>query len=133
MQAIHFLSLLKEDAEVAVMLDNETYDTLDVTPRRGLIIWVYSLKQLKNLRRFGYVHHVSRKQKYVVLYVDDIDIETTIERIEKLFFVRSVEKSMRPDINMNFDNRLGNKEVKTEEPVEFEEQNTEIVLADFVH
>jgi uncharacterized protein YlbG (UPF0298 family) len=91
------------------MLDNETYDTLDVTPRRGLIIWVYSLKQLKNLRRFGYVHHVSRKQKYVVLYVDDIDIETTIERIEKLFFVRSVEKSMRPDINMNFDNRLGNK------------------------
>lgn len=68
------------------MLDNETYDTLDVTPRRGLIIWVYSLKQLKNLRRFGYVHHVSRKQKYVVLYVDDIDIETTIERIEKLFF-----------------------------------------------
>jgi hypothetical protein len=40
---------------------------------------------------------------------------------------------MRPDINMNFDNRLGNKEVKTEEPVEFEEQNTEIVLADFVH
>ncbi|MBO0420899.1 YlbG family protein [Vagococcus fluvialis] len=115
------------------MLDNETYDTLDVTPRRGLIIWVYSLKQLKNLRRFGYVHHVSRKQKYVVLYVDDIDIETTIERIEKLFFVRSVEKSMRPDINMNFDNRLGNKEVKTEEPVEFEEQNTEIVLADFVH
>ena len=115
------------------MLDNETYDTLDVTPRRGLIIWVYSLKQLKNLRRFGYVHHVSRKQKYVVLYVDDIDIETTIERIEKLFFVRSVEKSMRPDINMNFDNRLGNKEFKTEEPVEFEEQNTEIVLADFVH
>ncbi|UDM79964.1 YlbG family protein [Vagococcus fluvialis] len=115
------------------MLDNETYDTLDVTPRRGLIIWVYSLKQLKNLRRFGYVHHVSRKQKYVVLYVDDIDIETTIERIEKLFFVRSVEKSMRPDINMNFDNRLGNKELKAEEPVEFEEQNTEIVLADFVH
>ena len=133
MQATHFLSLLKEDAEVAVMLDNETYDTLDVTPRRGLIIWVYSLKQLKNLRRFGYVHHVSRKQKYVVLYVDDIDIETTIERIEKLFFVRSVEKSMRPDINMNFDNRLGNKELKAEEPVEFEEQNTEIVLADFVH
>lgn len=51
----------------------------------------------------------------------------------KTLFVRSVEKSMRPDINMNFDNRLGNKEVKAEEPVEFEEQNTEIVLADFVH
>ena len=118
------------------MLDKEVYDinSLDVVPRRGLIVWVYSLKQLKNLRRFGYVHHVSRKQKYVVLYVDDIDVDETISRIEKQFFVRSVDKSMRPDINMNFDNRLGNKDVSNdkEEPVEFEEQNTEIVLADFV-
>lgn len=127
------MSLLNEDAEVVVMLDNQRIDTLDVTPRRGLIVWVYSLKQLKNLRRFGYVHHVSRKQKYVVLYVDDIDVDATVDRIDKLFFVRSVEKSMRPDINMNFDNRLGNKETQSEEPIEFEEQNTEIVLADFVH
>ena len=128
------MNLLKEDVEVAVMLDNEVIDTLEVIPRRGLIVWVYSLKQLKNLRRFGYVHHVSRKQKYVVLYVDDIDINETIDRIEKQFFVRSVDKSMRPDINMNFDNRLGNKDIQknTDEPVEFEEQNTEIVLADFV-
>lgn len=116
------------------MLDNEVIDALEITPRRGLIVWVYSLKQLKNLRRFGYVHHVSRKQKYVVLYVDDIDVDETINRIEKQFFVRSVDKSMRPDINMNFDNRLGNKDIQknTDEPVEFEEQNTEIVLADFV-
>ena len=98
------------------MLDKEVYDinSLDVVPRRGLIVWVYSLKQLKNLRRFGYVHHVSRKQKYVVLYVDDIDVDETISRIEKQFFVRSVDKSMRPDINMNFDNRLGNKDVSND-------------------
>lgn len=115
------------------MLDNELYNSLEITPRRGLIVWVYSLKQLKNLRRFGYIHHVSRKLKYVVLYVDDADVETTISRIDKQFFVRSVEISMRPDINMDFNNRLGNKDIQQQdELVEFEEQNTEIVLADFV-
>lgn len=115
------------------MLDSQMYDTLEITPRRGLIVWVYSLKQLKNLRRFGYIHHVSRKLKYVVMYVDDTDIETVISRIEKQFFVRSVDKSMRPDINMDFNNRLGNKDIQqTEELIEFEEQNTEITLADFV-
>lgn len=114
------------------MLVNETDNTLELVPRRGLIIWVYSLKQLKNLRRFGYVHYVSKKMKYVVLYVDDIDVETTIEKIEKQFFVRSVDMSMRPDINMNFDNRLGNKEVIEGEPLDFEEQKTEIRLAEFV-
>ena len=113
------------------MLDKENYNTLEVVPRRGLIVWVYSLKQLKNLRRFGYVHHVSKKMKYVVLYIDDENTEETVERLEKQFFVRSVDISMRPDINMNFDNRLGNK-TSSEELVEFEEQNTEIVLADFV-
>ncbi|MEG0255872.1 MAG: YlbG family protein [Vagococcus sp.] len=115
------------------MLVNESENnTLELVPRRGLIVWVYSLKQLKNLRRFGYVHYVSKKMKYVVLYVDDIDVETTVEKISKQFFVRSVEMSMRPDINMNFDNRLGNKEIIEGEPLEFEEQKTEIRLAEFV-
>ena len=131
MQEIPFLNLLNVDVEEVVMLDKENYNTLEVVPRRGLIVWVYSLKQLKNLRRFGYVHHVSKKMKYVVLYIDDENTEETVERLEKQFFVRSVDISMRPDINMNFDNRLGNK-TSSEELVEFEEQNTEIVLADFV-
>lgn len=127
------MSLQKEDVEVVVMLVNESENnTLELVPRRGLIVWVYSLKQLKNLRRFGYVHYVSKKMKYVVLYVDDIDVETTVEKISKQFFVRSVEMSMRPDINMNFDNRLGNKEIIEGEPLEFEEQKTEIRLAEFV-
>lgn len=127
------MSLQKEDVEVVVMLVNESENnTLELVPRRGLIVWVYSLKQLKNLRRFGYVHYVSKKMKYVVLYVDDIDVETTVEKISKQFFVRRVEMSMRPDINMNFDNRLGNKEIIEGEPLEFEEQKTEIRLAEFV-
>ncbi len=113
------------------MLVNEVEDSLELIPRRGLIVWVYSLKQLKNLRRFGYVHYVSKKMKYVVLYVDDVNVETTIEKLEKQFFVRSVEKSMRPDINMNFNNRLGNEDMEENEPLEFEEQKTEIRLADF--
>ncbi|MDT2816033.1 YlbG family protein [Vagococcus carniphilus] len=112
------------------MLVNEIDNSLELVPRRGLIVWVYSLKQLKNLRRFGYVHYVSKKMKYVVLYVDDVEIETVIEKLEKQFFVRSVDMSMRPDINMNFNNRLGNEKTE-DEPLEFEEQKTEIRLADF--
>ncbi|MGO3733308.1 MAG: YlbG family protein [Vagococcus sp.] len=114
------------------MLANQSEDLLELVPRRGLIVWVYSLKQLRNLRRFGYIHYVSKKMKYVVLYVDEEKAPEIIAKLEKQFFVRSVEPSMRPDINMNFDNRLGNKEVIENEPLEFEEQKTEIRLAEFV-
>lgn len=106
-----------------------TDNILDYPARRGLIVWVYSLKQVRNLRRFGYVHYVSKKMKYVVLYVDDIDVEEIIVKLNKQFFVRSVDVSFRPDINMDFHNRLGNEEV-SEETEHFEGQKLEIHLSE---
>jgi len=49
--------------------------------RRGLIVWVYSLRQLKNLRRFGFVHYVSRKMKYVVMYLNEEEYESKKTKI----------------------------------------------------
>ncbi len=117
------------------MLTNEQKlpNELVVQKRRGLVVWVYSLKQLRNLRKFGFIHHVSRKMKYVILYVNEEDVERTTSRLNKLFFVRRVETSFRPDINMNFDNRLGNRartKLEEDDGFEVEELNTRIQLAD---
>ncbi|MGY3765329.1 YlbG family protein [Vagococcus vulneris] len=114
------------------MVNNKITNDFQINPRRGLIIWVYSFKQLKQLKRFGYVHYVSRKMKYVLIYVDETDVHSIQNKLEKLFFVRRVDKSLRPDINMDFNNRLGNKDFSNvEEPLEFEEQKTKIRLADY--
>ncbi|MFV0558519.1 MAG: YlbG family protein [Enterococcus sp.] len=104
-----------------------------LTPRRGLIVWVYSLRQLKNLKRFGFVHYVSRKLKYVVIYLDEKDFAEKCAKIEKLHFVRQVEASYRPDIEMNFADKIGTKaayQVKEDDGFEVEELNTQIRLAD---
>ncbi|MEO2724367.1 DUF2129 domain-containing protein, partial [Enterococcus faecium] len=45
-------------------------------------------------------------------------------------FVRNVERSYRPDIEMNFADKIGNKTVLKEEGFEIEELNTEIRLAE---
>ncbi|MBO0460430.1 YlbG family protein [Enterococcus sp. DIV1298c] len=102
------------------------------TQRRGLVVWVYSLKQLKNLRKFGLVHYVSRKMKYVIMYLNEDNYEQTEERIKKLHFVRNVERSYRPDIEMNFAEKIGKKVDVKEEGFEIEELNTKIRLADHV-
>ncbi|MGM9904538.1 hypothetical protein A5844_000248 [Enterococcus sp. 10A9_DIV0425] len=104
----------------------------EITKRRGLIVWVYSLKQVKNLKKFGLLHYVSRKMKYVVLYLDDKNYEQVKERINKLHFVRQVEPSYRPDIEMNFAEKIGSKDALKEESFEIEELNTTIRLADHV-
>ena len=90
-----------------------------IQKRRGLIVWVYSLRQLKNLRRFGTIHFVSNKMKYVVLYVNEEEVEEAMEKINRLHFVREIEQSYRPDIEMNFADKIGTRaafQVQEDEP-----------------
>ena len=103
--------------------------------RRGIIVWVYSLKQLKTLKRYGLVHFVSRKMKYVVLYVNEETVEEVEEKLQTLHFVRQVERSYRPDIEMNFADRIGTKaayQVKDDDELDVVEANTKIRLAETV-
>lgn len=111
-------------------MDNTEFQ---IQKRRGIIVWVYSLKQLKTLKRYGLIHYVSRKMKYVVLYVNEETVETTLDKLASLHFVRQVEQSYRPDIAMNFAERIGTKaayQVKDED--ELDVANTKIRLAETV-
>ncbi|MFD1899844.1 YlbG family protein [Enterococcus termitis] len=108
---------------------------LNIQKRRCLVVWVYSLKQLRTLKRFGLIHYVSRRMKYVVIYMNEEDIETSEAKINGLHFVRKVERSYRPDVEMNFAEKIGTKaayQYKEEEGFEVEELKTEIRLAENV-
>lgn len=105
--------------------------TFTIVPRRSLIVWVYSLRQLKVLKRYGTISHVSRKMKYVVIYMDESEIEKNFEALDKLHFVRSVERSYRPDIQMDFGQRVGTDEaLKEDDGFEIEELSTTITLVE---
>lgn len=113
------------------MSDNS--EELEIQKRRGIIVWVYSLRQLKNLRRFGFIHYVSRRMKYVLLYVNEEKVEESVEKINRLHFVRQVDISHRPDIEMNFAEKIGTKAAfQVADDDEFEELNTTIRLAENV-
>ena len=92
----------------------------EIQKRRGLVVWVYSLKQLKNLRRYGFVHYVSNKMKYVILYINEEDMQKTIDNLHRLHFVRDVDISYRPDIDMSFGETVG-----TEAAFQVSENNEE--------
>ncbi|MBS4749627.1 DUF2129 domain-containing protein [Granulicatella sp. zg-ZJ] len=83
--------------------------------RRGLIVKVYSLRNLTGLKRFGHIYYTSKRMHYVAMYVNDEQIESVMEKINKLHFVRSVEMSYLPDIDMTFEHALEKSLEKTEE------------------
>lgn len=123
-----------QDAGEFVMNTEENIHSFEPQARRSLVVWVYSLKQLKNLKRFGVISYVSRKMKYIVIYMNEDEIEKNEEKINKLHFVRSVERSYRPDVEMNFADKIGTKAAYQEDDEGFdvEELNTEIRLAEEV-
>ncbi|WYJ88857.1 hypothetical protein A5888_000576 [Enterococcus sp. 9E7_DIV0242] len=122
------------DAGVVVMQVDEEKELI-IQKRRSIVVWVYSLKQLKTLKRHGFIQYVSRRMKYVVLYMNEENIETAEEKINSLHFVRKVERSYRPDVEMNFAEKIGTKaayQYVEEEGFEVEEINTQIRLAENV-
>jgi len=73
--------------------------------RQGIIIYLQSLKQSKILRKFGNIHYVSKRLKYVVLYCNMDDVERTIERLKKFHFVKKIDLSLKPFIKTEYESK----------------------------
>lgn len=72
--------------------------------RQGLIVWLHNIKLAKNLRKYGNIHYISKRLKYVVLYCNMDESETIMNKIKNLSFVKMVEPSYRPFLKTDFDN-----------------------------
>ena len=70
--------------------------------RQALIVWLYTLKPIKQLKKFGNIHYVSKRLKYIYLYVSKDEVESVTERLSHFHFVRKVEPSLRQEIRMDF-------------------------------
>ncbi len=77
---------------------------IEMKERQGLIVYVNQLKHAKSLRKYGNVHYISRKLKYVVIYCNREEIEFAINKIQRLPFVKDVVESYRPFLKTEFEN-----------------------------
>lgn len=79
------------------------------TERCGLIIWVNDLKATKNLERYGTVHYTSKKMQYVVMYVHADVLDETVRNLQKLPYVKNVERSYRTEIKTEYSSNVADK------------------------
>lgn len=76
--------------------------SMDIAERLGLAVWVNDLKSARSLGRMGNIHYVSKRLKYVYLYIDGKTADQVIQRIEQLPYVKRVERSQRRNICFDF-------------------------------
>lgn len=67
----------------------------EIAERLGLAVWVKDLKAARSLGRMGNIHYISKRLKYVFMYIDGQRADQMIRRIERLHFVSRVDRSMR--------------------------------------
>ncbi|WP_281164922.1 YlbG family protein [Liquorilactobacillus sicerae] len=79
----------------------------EIKQREGLIVFLYHLKNSRQLRKYGTIHYVSKKMKYVVLYVDQTDEKEVFSKLQSLKFVRKVQRSLRKDLKTDFGDEVG--------------------------
>ncbi|MDF2924519.1 MAG: hypothetical protein K0R57_3433 [Paenibacillaceae bacterium] len=73
-----------------------------ITGRTGLIVWVNDVKPAKNLERFGSIHYISKKMSYVVLYTYTDKLDETMKGLQRLPYVKKVERSYRNEIQTEY-------------------------------
>lgn len=89
--------------------------------RTKLIIWLYSLKQVNKLKHYGLIHYVSKKMKYVVMYVDQEKTSEVTEKLSKLAFIRGIEALDDKVIDDNFENTFDKVNNLTSEQISIDE------------
>jgi len=77
--------------------------------RSGLIIWVNDTKAAKNLDRYGSLHYISKKMHYAVLYVHTSKLDETMKSIQRLPYVKKIERSYRNEIKTEYSSNIPDK------------------------
>lgn len=77
-------------------------ESFKITPRQGVIVYLYRARNSNQLRNFGQIKYVSRKMKYAVIYMDRDKVDENINKLQRLKFVKFVEKSERPFLKVDY-------------------------------
>ncbi|UQS86464.1 YlbG family protein [Nicoliella spurrieriana] len=77
---------------------------MNVKNRIGLIVYVYSAKQSRFLKKYGILDYVSKRMHYAIIYVDADLADDKVAELKKLKSVRNVEKSPLMDLSTSFAN-----------------------------
>ncbi|GGE41145.1 UPF0298 protein [Pullulanibacillus camelliae] len=79
-----------------------------MTGRVGMIVWLYHLKHVKALRKYGNIHYVSKKMKYAVLYCDEDNSENIMRRLQKQRFTRRIDPSLLQEVPTHYKKKTEN-------------------------
>lgn len=64
-----------------------------INKRQGIVVYLYSTRQLKSLKNYGDVIYMSKRLRYVIMYINYDEQAAIIKKITSLGYVKQVTLS----------------------------------------
>lgn len=77
--------------------------------RTGYIVWFSDWKAARGLDKYGTLHYMSRKMNYAVLYMNAEAAEDAVRNLQRLPYVRKIERSYRNEIKTEYEKNVPDK------------------------
>lgn len=74
-----------------------------IAERVGYIIWFSDWKAARGLEKYGTLHYLSKRMQYAVLYMNADTAEEAVRNLQRLPYVRRVERSYRSEIRTEYE------------------------------
>lgn len=78
---------------------------MNLVQREQLIVYLKSHKHERQIRKYGHIVHSNRKEKWVSMYINSDQLESTLSQLERLKFVTNVlispYKHLKTDYSSN--------------------------------
>lgn len=71
----------------------------EITQRQGLIVYINNSHVLRRIRHYGHIIYVSKRMHYVVLYVNQDQLNQIEQSLVNLHNVTKVIKSQLPNLD----------------------------------
>lgn len=66
---------------------------MELIPRVSLIIYLKHIKHERQIRKYGHIVYTNKPRKYVVMYVNEHEVDDILQKLMKLKYVLHIDGS----------------------------------------
>lgn len=66
---------------------------MELIPRVSLIIYLKHIKHERQIRKYGHIVYTNKPRKYVVIYVNEHEVDDILQKLMKLKYVLHIDGS----------------------------------------
>ena len=66
---------------------------MNLIPRTSIVVYLKHMKHERQIRKYGHIVHSNRDRKFVIMYVNEQDVDQIVHKLMQLKYVRHIDGS----------------------------------------